>query len=140
LSGLKLSGPAVAAARPVVAALVNIADQSFTFLREGSVVDVWPCSTGFRGHSTPKGKFHPTFLSRDHRSSIYNNAPMPFSVFFRGNYAVPGTTETARLGQKASHGCVRLHVGNAATFFLAVSAQRAGDAYPGVTIWVVDNP
>ena len=78
---------------------------------------VWAVSTGKAGYDTPTGKWHPTWLSKNHRSKTYDNAPMPYSVFFTGGYAVHGTDAVARLGQPASHGCVRLAIDNAAMFF-----------------------
>jgi lipoprotein-anchoring transpeptidase ErfK/SrfK len=42
---------------------------------------------------------------------------MPFAVFFTGGYAVHATDAVTRLGQPASHGCVRLAPANAAMFF-----------------------
>ncbi len=53
-------------------------------------------------------------------SRKYHNSPMPYSVFFKGGYAVHGTSEVRNLGRPASHGCVRLHPQNAATFFSLV--------------------
>ena len=42
---------------------------------------------------------------------------MPYAVFFTGGYAVHATEYTKRLGTPASHGCVRLSLENAQTFF-----------------------
>ena len=47
---------------------------------------------------------------------------MPYAVFFTGGYAVHATEAVARLGQPASHGCVRLALENAATFFELVES------------------
>jgi lipoprotein-anchoring transpeptidase ErfK/SrfK len=60
---------------------------------------------------------------------------MPHSVFFHGGYAIHGTYETRNLGLPVSHGCVRLHPQDAATFFAMV--QEAGLA--NTRIIVVDN-
>jgi lipoprotein-anchoring transpeptidase ErfK/SrfK len=73
----------------------------------------WPVSTGRKGFETPVGKYGVLWADADHRSSIYENAPMPFAVFFNGGYAIHGTTEVAHLGKPASHGCVRLDPANA---------------------------
>ena len=56
-------------------------------------------------------------FSRAHKSDEYEDAPMPFAVFFSGGYAVHATEFTKRLGTPASHGCVRLSLENAQTFF-----------------------
>jgi lipoprotein-anchoring transpeptidase ErfK/SrfK len=54
---------------------------------------------------------------------MFGMAPMPHSIFFRGPFAIHGTTAVSRLGQRASHGCVRLHPDNAATLFALVQQQ-----------------
>ena len=58
-------------------------------------------------------------------SAKYGNAPMPHSIFFYGQYAIHGTTAVGNLGHPASHGCVRLSPGNAATLFAMVERQGA---------------
>jgi lipoprotein-anchoring transpeptidase ErfK/SrfK len=42
---------------------------------------------------------------------------MPWSIFFKGNYAIHGTTQVDRLGTTASAGCVRLTPENAKVLF-----------------------
>jgi lipoprotein-anchoring transpeptidase ErfK/SrfK len=106
---------------PSVTATVSISEQRMTL----KVVDkqgfaqtyVWKVSTGKSGFETPTGAYKPTWLSIDHRSKTYDNAPMPFAVFFKGGYAIHATDAVARLGKPASHGCVRLSKDNAAMFF-----------------------
>lgn len=83
---------------------------------------VWKVSTGKTGYATPTGAFQPTWLDADHRSRTYDDAPMPYAVFFSGGYAVHATDAVARLGKPASHGCVRLAPANAAAFFQMVNA------------------
>jgi lipoprotein-anchoring transpeptidase ErfK/SrfK len=56
-------------------------------------------------------------------SRIFNNAPMPHSIFYSGPFAIHGTTDVARLGRTASHGCIRLHPDNAAVLFDLVQRQ-----------------
>jgi hypothetical protein len=55
------------------------------------------------------------FVEIDHHSDEWDNAPMPYSIFFTqtGN-AVHGTYEQRSLGHAVSHGCVRLSLANAA--------------------------
>jgi hypothetical protein len=51
-------------------------------------------------------------------SRQWDNAPMPHAVFFtREGHAIHGTTEVKRLGDPASHGCVRLSPKNAETLY-----------------------
>lgn len=100
-----------------VLARVDLSEQRLYLYVENQLVDTWPVSTGRGSYGTPTGQWNAQWLSRWHRSRKYNNAPMPFAVFFHGGYAVHATTDTGRLGRPASHGCVRLHPDNAATFF-----------------------
>jgi lipoprotein-anchoring transpeptidase ErfK/SrfK len=79
-------------------------------------------STGTAG-GPPSGTFRPQRLERDWRSRTFNMAPMPYSIFFHGGYAIHGTPHVGRLGQRASHGCVRLHPTNAATLYNLVKQR-----------------
>ena len=73
-------------------------------------------SHGMKGYETPAGTFQVTFKDIDHRSSIYEDAPMPYSVFFNDGIAFhAGDTS------EESHGCVRLSEGAAQTFYETLS-------------------
>jgi len=117
---------AVAPAETGVVVAIDLSDQAMTVRRDGVRLGVWPVSTARAGKTTPVGDFRPERLARVHYSTLYDGAPMPWSIFFAGNYAIHGTTEVARLGCPASAGCVRLHPENARTLFALVS--RAGPA------------
>lgn len=71
-----------------------------------------PITSGKPGYETPPGIFHVTFKDKDHRSSVYNNAPMPYSVFFNGGIAFHEGSLQAK-----SHGCIHLSHEAAKTFF-----------------------
>ncbi len=103
--------------------LVSLAAQEMRVLLDGRLDAVWPVSTARTEKRTPTGSWSPDFLSRNHRSSLYGGAPMPFSIFFHGNYAVHGTTEVEKLGRPASAGCIRLETGNAKVLFERVRAD-----------------
>lgn len=105
-------------------ATVSLSSQTMTVTQNGVVKYRWPVSTARRGKVTPTGSWSAKWTSRNHKSSRYNNAPMPYSVFYSGNYAVHGTNQAKLLGRPASAGCVRLSVSNAATFYSM--AQKAG--------------
>jgi len=94
-------------------------------LVDGTSRYVWKVSTGAKQHTTPSGVYKPQWLARKWRSKKYGNAPMPHSIFFHEGYAIHGTTELARLGKIASHGCVRLHPDNAAKLYDLVQKQMA---------------
>jgi lipoprotein-anchoring transpeptidase ErfK/SrfK len=91
-----------------VAIIVSIPDQMVHVYRGGVRIAVSTCSTGRKGHSTPTGVF--TILQKDkhHRSSTYNNAPMPNMnrLTWSGIALHAGNLP----GYPASHGCIRLPV------------------------------
>lgn len=98
-------------------ASISLSSQTMVVTHNGVVKHRWPVSTGRKGYGTPTGSWSAKWASRHHRSRKYNNAPMPYAIFFKGGYAVHATYETKRLGRPASHGCVRLAPNNAAVFF-----------------------
>lgn len=111
------------AAAERVLAMVSVRDQTMKVYHENRLLYEWPVSTAKAGKITPAGQYKPEFLSRHHRSKRYNNAPMPFAIFYSGNYAIHGTDQIKRLGRPASHGCVRLHPDNARILFQMVQAE-----------------
>lgn len=123
---------APALARAAVRVDVDLASQSMTVSEDGNTLYTWPVSSGAIGRGTPPGHYRPYMLDRAHRSSLYQSAPMPYAVFFHGNYAIHGTNVISRLGHAASHGCVRLHPTNAAALFALV--QKHGMANVAITI------
>ncbi|WP_281842367.1 L,D-transpeptidase [Sinisalibacter aestuarii] len=108
---------------------VDVSDQRMTVLQSGRRLFSWPVSTGGDGYVTPTGTYQPEWFSRDHRSSKYDDAPMPFAIFYDGDYAIHATFSTEMLGQPASHGCVRLHPDNARTLYEMVYATGKADTY-----------
>lgn len=101
---------------------VDKATQRMTVMVDGSQRYTWPVSTGLAG-GPPAGSYRPERMERSWYSHMFGMAPMPHSIFFRGPFAIHGTTVISRLGQRASHGCVRLHPENAATLFGLVQQQ-----------------
>lgn len=104
----------------------------------GRVDQVWPVSTGVRGHSTPDFDRHPDGRIYDrYTSSTYPGGDwnglgnMPYAVFIRRGYAIHGTPRAnwAKLGQPASHGCIRLHPDNAKVFNRLVRANGIGQTW-----------
>jgi lipoprotein-anchoring transpeptidase ErfK/SrfK len=110
-----------------VIAKVDIATQSMTVIVDGNVEAVWAVSTARRGYYTPRGVYQPKELQRMHYSKKYHNSPMPYSVFFKGGYAVHGTYEVSHLGKAASHGCIRLAPQNAAALYQLIRAHGISD-------------
>lgn len=94
------------AAEGPVAVVVSIPEQRVHVYRNGVRIAVSTCSTGKPGHETPTGVF--TVLQKDkhHKSSTYNDAPMPNMnrLTWSGVALHAGNLP----GYPASHGCVRL--------------------------------
>jgi len=91
--------------------------QTMYVLVDGIELYRWKVSTARRGYITPGGRYRPYSLERMHYSRKYHNSPMPWSIFFKGGYAIHGTYSIRQLGRPASHGCVRLHPKNAKTLY-----------------------
>ncbi len=100
-----------------VRARVDLSSQTMTVYHHGIPRYRWAVSTARRGKVTPTGRWTAKWLARYHRSSRYNNAPMPHSIFYNGNFAIHGTDQISKLGRPASAGCIRLHPRNAAVLF-----------------------
>jgi hypothetical protein len=96
--------------------------------REHGLVYFWRVSTARAGKHTPEGYFRIEGFSSRHQSSLYNNAPMPFAVFFNGHIATHGTTgdNIAKLGNPASAGCVRLETQRAGELFHMIGNSGVG--------------
>jgi lipoprotein-anchoring transpeptidase ErfK/SrfK len=103
------------AANAEIVVTVDKAKQRMYVMVDGEHRYTWPVSTGLGG--TPSGSFRAQLLSRNHRSSIFGNAPMPYAIFYSGHFAIHGTTAISQLGTRASKGCVRLHPSNASVLF-----------------------
>jgi L,D-transpeptidase catalytic domain len=78
-----------------------------------------PISHGRAGFRTPPGSFRVSFKDQDHLSSVYDDAPMPYSVFFNGDIAFHEGSV-----RMTSHGCIHLPATAARTFFANL---RPGD-------------
>ena len=100
-----------------VVAKVDVSEQKMRVYSNGKHLYTWSVSTARKGKWTPRGTWAAKHLSRHHKSSLYNNAPMPYSIFYSGNFAIHGTNNISRLGRPASAGCVRLHPEHAAVLF-----------------------
>jgi lipoprotein-anchoring transpeptidase ErfK/SrfK len=106
-----------------IVAQVSISKQTVTVTVDGAERYVWPISTARRGYVTPKGTFKVQSMHKMTYSRLFNNAPMPFTIFYDGHYGIHGTTDIKKLGQPASAGCVRLHPDNARILFDMVTER-----------------
>lgn len=125
--GLLVAGSGSAEAANQLVARVSLSQQTMQVLVDGRPAFEWKVSTARKGYVTPTGTFKPTRLHEMWYSRKYDNAPMPYSVFFHGGYAVHGTDAVKRLGRPASHGCIRLHPDNAADFYSLVETFGAAN-------------
>ncbi len=123
-----------ALARADVLAHIDLSEQRLHLYVDGEKIDTWKISAGLKKGWTHTGTFRPYFLSKNHRSSLFRGAPMPYSVFYDRDWAVHGTTAVKRLGNPASRGCVRLDPKNAAVLFNLVAKQGKKNT----VIWITD--
>jgi hypothetical protein len=122
---------AIFSAAPASAKVTIAIDQStqhMTVSVDGAVRYSWPVSTGRAGYGTPNGTFRPNRMELSHFSRVFDNAPMPHSIFFTGaGHAIHGSLDVPHLGSAASHGCVRLSPDHATTLFQLVEAEGMHD-------------
>lgn len=85
---------------------VDLGRQIATVYRNGVRIAVSTISSGKPGHSTPTGVFTILEKNKEHYSSTYDNAPMPYMqrLTWKGVAMHAGNLP----GYPASHGCVRL--------------------------------
>lgn len=133
--GLSVLGLLVVSARAdaAVSIIIDKNSQQMSVAVDGVPRYRWPVSSGLPAHETPNGSFKAFRMEVDHYSKEWDDAPMPHSIFFtRQGHAIHGTDSVRRLGNPASHGCVRLSRENAATLFELV--QREGVLNTTVTL------
>ena len=108
--------------------------QRMTVTVDGHEVYKWKVATGGIDYDTPNGAFKPFRMDIDHHSDEWDNAPMPYAIFFTqtGN-AIHGTYEQRSLGHAVSHGCVRLSLANAASLWGLVKRQKMANTTVVVT-------
>ncbi|OLY43043.1 L,D-transpeptidase catalytic domain [Bartonella apis] len=108
-------------------AFVNVSDQTMTVKKNGKTLYHWKVSTGRKGYATPSGTFRPVRMHKMWRSRKYDNAPMPYAIFYNEGYAIHGTSYVSRLGSPASHGCVRLNTANAQILYKMLQEEGLGN-------------
>ena len=86
---------------------VDLANQRLRAYQGARLVLDSSISTGREGKKTPAGEFKAgPVKSRMHRSRLYHNAPMPWSVQVHENIFIHGFRKVPR--RPSSHGCIRL--------------------------------
>jgi hypothetical protein len=86
--------------------IVSLPDQRAYVYRNGVQIAASTCSSGKLGHRTPTGVFKILQKDKNHHSSTYNNAPMPYMN--RLTWSGVALHAGQLPGYPASHGCVRL--------------------------------
>jgi lipoprotein-anchoring transpeptidase ErfK/SrfK len=105
--------PCVATAR----ACIDLSAKRAWLIRNGVVeYGPVPITSGRAGYRTPTGTFRVTFKDIDHRSSLFNDAPMPNSVFFNGGIAFHQGSLSV-----PSHGCIHLSRAASQKFFATLN-------------------
>ncbi|MDB5592669.1 L,D-transpeptidase [Enterovirga sp.] len=123
--GLLVMGMAPATAG--IVARISNSRQVMQVYVDNRLAFTWPVSTARRGYVTPPGRYRVQRMHQMWHSRTYNMAPMPYSLFFHGGYAIHGTSAVGLLGRPASHGCIRLATGNARRLFGLVQSRGGGD-------------
>ena len=94
-------------------ACVDLSTQQAWLMRNGSVsYGPVPVATGKSSAPTAPGTFHVFWKDLHHHSSLFQNAPMPYSVFFNGGDAFHEDSVAV-----PSNGCVHLSQQAAQTFY-----------------------
>jgi L,D-transpeptidase catalytic domain len=131
---------AAAPARADLLIQIDKSTQQMTVTADGEQLYVWPVSTGVSGYDTPAGAFTPFRKEKEHYSREWDDAPMPYSVFFtQKGHAIHGTYHRG-LGKPASHGCVRLSVQNAATLWALVAKHKMANTIVALTGEIPGGP
>lgn len=126
--GQFLWAPEVAPEGPVMI-IVSLKSQRAYVYRNGIIIGVTTVSTGKKGHETPTGVFTVLQKAKDHKSNLYNNAPMPFMqrLTWDGIALHAGNLP----GYPASHGCIRMP--------MAFARQVYSVTQLGLTVIITDE-
>lgn len=127
--GEYLWAPQVAPDGPV-SIIISLQTQMAYAYRNGVRIGVSTVSTGKAGHETPTGLFVILQKNIDHKSNLYDDAPMPFMqrLTWDGIAMHAGNVP----GYPASHGCIRLPTAFAKLLF--------GITKLGLTVVITDAP
>jgi len=89
-----------------VRVLVSLALQRAFVFRGATLVGISSVSSGAPGYDTPTGTFPILQKDKDHRSNVYDDAPMPYMLRLTWDGVALHAGKVT--GEPASHGCVRL--------------------------------
>ncbi|CAG2087220.1 L,D-transpeptidase [Xanthomonas euroxanthea] len=89
-----------------MAVIVSLTEQRAYAYRNGILIGISTISSGKPGHETPTGVFTILQKDKDHRSNLYNAAPMPYQQ--RLTWDGVALHAGGLPGYPESHGCVHL--------------------------------
>lgn len=103
--------------RPARRIVISIPDRMVALVEDGRVIKTYPAAVGTPATPTPAGVFevvhripHPTWYTR--RRVVPPGKANPLGTRWIGlsrkGYGIHGTNNPRSIGQRASHGCVRL--------------------------------
>lgn len=110
--------------------IVDISDQKIYVYNYENLERVFPCSTGKSGSITPEGMYligkrGSSFYSKKYSQGGYNWVRFNYNFLFhsvpfdKNRIIIP--EEVQRLGQQASHGCVRLSMEDSKWFYQTIT-------------------
>jgi hypothetical protein len=109
--------PAAAPDGPVLV-VISLPQQRAYVFRNGVQIGAARVSTGRPGYETPTGVFRVLEKDVDHKSNLYDDAPMPFMLRLTwGGVALHAGYDP---GRPQSHGCIRMPLAFARDLFSAV--------------------
>ncbi len=95
--------------------VIDLSEQKVRYYKNGELIKTSRCSTGRSGFRTPPGNYVITDKTKNKRSNIYDDSPMPY--FQRFSCGAIGFHEGNTYSRYASHGCIRLPMSTAKYFW-----------------------
>lgn len=92
--------------------------------QNGRLHNSWLVRGGAYDMQTRTGDFEVNWRDKDHRSGMYDGAPMPYSQFFSGGQALHGSRYMMDPFEGHSHGCVNFWVEDARQLWRLTSERR----------------
>lgn len=135
------------AEEPPLMLVVDVSDNRLAVVMDGRVVETYPVSVGTEKHPTPQGEFtvskviwNPGWVpppdarwarNKTRKAPDDPDNPMKMAkIFFQEpDYYIHGTDATHRLGEAASHGCIRMRPGDVARVAMQVM-EHGGEPRP----------
>ena len=106
-----------AASAATLKATVDLSQQRMYVFVDGKRKYSWAVSTGKRGWRTKAGYYTPFAQRKKFYSSKWRMSLPYLTMIGQDGTAIHGTYQTSKLGRPASHGCIRLNIGNAKKFY-----------------------